>query len=97
MISLGPFHYNASTSFRLRKSRRNAECNRPGMQNPGSQTRAENSASDFMRKMDAGLSERRMLEEFGQLSSDELAAVLLSRMQLENRPERGSQSGQPVN
>ena len=64
------------------------------MRNP-SQTGAANSTSDFMRKMDAGLPERRVLEEFGQLSSDELAAVLLSRIQLKSPPERGSLLGQP--
>lgn len=30
-----------------------------------------------MRKLDAGLSERRLLEEIGKLSCDELASVLL--------------------
>lgn len=33
---------------------------------------------EFMGKMDAGLSERRLLEEIGKLSCDELAAVLLT-------------------
>jgi hypothetical protein len=37
----------------------------------------ENTAEEFMRKLDAGLSERRLLEEIGKLSCDELAAVLL--------------------
>jgi hypothetical protein len=37
----------------------------------------ENVAEEFMRKMDTGLSERRLLEEIGKLSCDELAAVLV--------------------
>jgi hypothetical protein len=43
------------------------------MQNAGMRIVAE----DFMRKMDAGLSERRLLEEIGRLSCDELASVLV--------------------
>jgi hypothetical protein len=39
---------------------------------------AENTVEEFMGKMDAGLSERRLLEEIGKLSCDELAAVLLT-------------------
>jgi hypothetical protein len=37
----------------------------------------DNAAQDFMRKLNTGLSERRVLEEVGKLSGDELAAVLL--------------------
>jgi len=36
-----------------------------------------NTAEAFMRKMDIGLCQRRLLEEIGKLSSDELAAVLV--------------------
>jgi len=38
---------------------------------------AENTAADFLQKLDAGMSERRLLEEIGKLSCDELAEVLL--------------------
>lgn len=34
-------------------------------------------AEEFLVKLDAGLSERRLLEEIGRLSCDELAAVLV--------------------
>ena len=43
------------------------------MQNVGTRITAE----AFLRKMDTGLSQRRLLEEIGRLSSDELAAVLV--------------------
>jgi hypothetical protein len=45
----------------------------PSMQNVGTRITAE----AFLRKMDTGLSQRRLLEEIGRLSSDELAAVLV--------------------
>ena len=38
----------------------------------------ENVADQFIRKLDTGLSERRLLEEIGKLSCDELAEVLVS-------------------
>ena len=37
----------------------------------------ENAAEEFLQRMDAGWPERRLLEEIGKLSCDELAAVLL--------------------
>jgi len=50
-----------------------AKCNPTRMQ----PVCTENVAEEFMRRMDAGLSERRLLEEIGELTCDELAAVLL--------------------
>jgi hypothetical protein len=38
---------------------------------------AENVAQEFLCKVDAGWPERRLLEEIGKLSCDELAAVLV--------------------
>jgi hypothetical protein len=38
---------------------------------------AVDKAEQFLRKMDTGWSDRRLLEEIGKLSCDELAAVLL--------------------
>lgn len=45
-----------------------------------------------MRKMDIGLSQRRLMEEIGQLSCDELAAVLVlwHREQMEASEERSN-------
>jgi len=47
-------------------------------------------AEEFMRKMDIGLSQRRLLEEIGRLSCDELAAVLVMwhRGQMDAKRER---------
>ena len=51
----------------------------------------ENVTDQFMRKLDMGLSERRLLEEIGKLSCDELAAVLVSwhREQVTAPPSEG--------
>ena len=51
----------------------------------------ENVTDQFMRKLDTGLSERRLLEEIGKLSCDELAAVLVSwhREQVTAPPSEG--------
>jgi hypothetical protein len=38
----------------------------------------ENVTDEFLRKIDSGLSERRLLEELGKLSCDEMAAVLVT-------------------
>jgi hypothetical protein len=41
------------------------------------QLTSKNMPQEFLRNVDAGLPHRRLLEEIGKLSSDELAAVLL--------------------
>ena len=52
---------------------------------------------EFLHKIDTGLSERRLLEEIGQLSCDELATALVvwSRRQAERPIEFRSQSLRP--
>jgi len=61
------------TSLFEADSGRQPKCNLPYMLSGSTLT----SSDAFMRKMDAGLSERRLREEIGKLSCDELAAVLI--------------------
>jgi hypothetical protein len=51
---------------------RYGECNVPDMQDS-----TENAARDFVHKIEQGLSERRLLDEIGKLSCDELALALV--------------------
>jgi len=48
----------------------------------------DNVAESFIRKMDLGLSERRLREEIGKLSCDELAAVLVKWQRSQTEPRR---------